>query len=382
MPDLVFTFSYVSWQAAAARGWFMPEDRLARALVSEPRIDRLLVSDLVRSLPAKLARDAVARARGGGVPFPSEPSRRLLQPVRLRRDYPTSIAGVERACARYDRQLERAARQMGLREPAVITGNPLMAGFGAFKWAGPVTFFAHDDWLAYPLHRQWWPAYEESFARLRATERRVCAVSSAAMARIDPAGPAVVVPNGIDPQEWSGPPASAPGWAGELRRPLLAYVGSLDERIDVAALAALACELPEATLLLVGPLLDPDHLAPLRELGNVEIRDPLGRSAVAALIRSADVGLIPHVSSPLTRAMSPLKLYEYLAGGLPVVAADLPPVHGVDAGVRLVEPGGDYAVAVREALQTGPAPEQQREAFIEANSWSRRIEQLLDLALA
>jgi teichuronic acid biosynthesis glycosyltransferase TuaH len=382
MQDLVFTFSYVSWQAAAARGWFATEDRLARALVSESRIDRLLVSDLVRSLPAKLARDAVARARGSAVPFSSDASRRLMRPTRLRRDYPTSISGVERACARYDRQLERAARAMGLREPAVITVNPLMAGFATFRWAGPVTFFAHDDWLAYPLHRRWWPAYAESFARVRASGRRVSAVSEAAMERIDPSGPAAVIPNGIDPQEWRGPCAPAPDWARGLGRPLLLYVGSLDERIDVAAVAALAGGLPEATLLLVGPLLDPDHLAPLSEFGNVEFREPLDRSAVAALIRSADVGLIPHVSSPLTRAMSPLKLYEYLAGGLPVVAADLPPVRGVGAGVQLVNPGGDYAPPVRRALQEGHAPEARREAFIASNSWETRIEQVLDLALA
>jgi teichuronic acid biosynthesis glycosyltransferase TuaH len=382
MQDLVFTFSYVSWEAAAARGWFATEDRLARALVSEPRVDRLLVSDLVRSLPAKFARDALARARGTSVPFPSDSSRRLMRPTRLRRDYPTSIAGAERACARFDRQLERAAGAMGLREPAVITVNPLMAGFGAFRWAGPVTFFAHDDWLAYSLHRRWWPAYAESFARLRSSGRRVCAVSDGAMERIDPSGPAVVIPNGIDPQEWSGPSAPAPDWAGKLGRPLLVYVGSLDQRIDVPALVALAGELPEATLLLVGPLLDPSHLAPLRELGNVEFREPLGRSAVAALIRSADVGLIPHVSSPLTRAMSPLKLYEYLAGGLPVVAADLPPVRGVSAGVQLVGPGGDYAPAVRTALREGHAPEARREEFIASNSWEGRIELVLDLALA
>ncbi len=382
MSDLVFTFSYVSWQAASDRGWFMPEDRLARALVSEARIERLLVSDLMRSLPAKLARDLSTRARGERAAFPSSPARRLLQPVRLRRDYPTSVAGVESACASYDRRLERAAREMGMTEPAVITGNPLMAGFAPFEWARSVTFYAHDDWLAYPLHRRWWPVYEESFARVRAAERRVCAVSSAAMERINPAGPAVVIPNGIDPVEWVGPPGAAPSWAADLTKPVLLYVGSLDERIDVPALVSLAREMPQATLLLVGPLLDGEHLQPLRALENVEIREPIGRDSVAALIRSADVGLIPHVSSPLTRAMSPLKLYEYLAGGLPVAAADLPPVHGVGAGVQLVEPGGDYAPAVREALRSGRASEEQREAFITSNSWSRRIEQILDLALA
>jgi teichuronic acid biosynthesis glycosyltransferase TuaH len=380
--DVVFTYSYVSWQAAAERGWFMPEDRLAKALVSHERVGRLLISDLMRSLPAKLLRDGLVALRGNRHPFPRSASRQLLRPVRLRREYPTSIDGVRRACAAYDRALERRARQMGMREPALITTNPLMAGFAELAWAGAVTYFAHDDWLAYPLHERWWPAYEESFAQVRARGRRVCAVSQAALERIAPSGSTAVIPNGLDPAEWEGPAQAAPSWVAQSRRPLLLYVGSLDSRLDVGALARLARELPQAEIALVGPLLDGDHLAPLREHANVRIHPPVPRDLLTGLIRAADVGLVAHVDSPLTRAMSPLKLYEYLAGGLPVVATDLQPMRGVDRGVALVSSGGDYAQGVRQALQRGRAPEEARTAFIAAHSWASRQEALLDLALA
>jgi teichuronic acid biosynthesis glycosyltransferase TuaH len=380
--ELVFTFSYVSWQAAAARGWFMPEDRLARALVSDDRLERVLIADLMRSLPAKLLRDAAASLRGVAHPFPERDGVRLARPVRLRRDYPASAPAAARACARYERALHRHALAMGMHRPAVITANPLLAGFGRFEWAGPVTFFATDDWLAYPPHRRWWPAYEESFRLVRARGRRVCAVTPAALERIDPSGPALVVPNGLDPQEWDGPAAEPAAWAQQARRALLLYVGSLDSRLDVPALGRLAAAMPEATIALVGPLLDAAHLAPLAALANVSIHPAVGREQVAALIRCADAGLIPHVSSELTRAMSPLKLYEYLAGGLPVIAADLGPVRDVSDAVTLVAPGGDYASAARVALARGRSAEPERAAFLRANSWRARQEMLLDLALA
>jgi teichuronic acid biosynthesis glycosyltransferase TuaH len=380
--DIVFTYSYVSWQAAAERGWFMPEDRLAKALVSHDRVGRLLVADLMRSMPAKLLREAAAAATGRRFPFPSSASRQHMRPVRLRREYPTSIAGVRRACAAYDRALQRRARRMGMREPALITANPLMAGFAEFAWAGPVTYFAHDDWLSYAPHERWWPAYEQSFAQLSARGRRVCAVSVAALQRIGATGPSAVVPNGLDPEEWSGPAPAAPPWAAQAARPLLVYVGSLDSRLDVGALLALARELPAAEIALVGPLLDGEHLAPLRDAPNVSVHPPIGRDQVRGLIRSADVGLIPHVSSPLTRAMSPLKLYEYLAGGLPVVATDLQPMREVDQHVALVDAGGDYAGAVRGALARGRTEEFAREAFIAEHAWVSRQDALLDLALA
>jgi glycosyltransferase involved in cell wall biosynthesis len=401
--DVVFCFSYLSWQAAADRGWFGTEDRLARGLLTHERVDCLVVCDLARSWPARLLRDVQVGVTGREATFPAGERARLLRPTRLRREYPTSLGGARRACAALDRALERAARDMGLHEPAVIVAHPLLAGLADFAWAGPVTFYATDDWLAYEPHRRWWPVYEESFSLLRARSRRVAAVSAAALQRLAPTGPRAVVPNGIDPAEWRGapgtppaewrgapgtPPAEwrgapgTPAWARELRRPLLLYTGTLDERLDVPALLQIARALPQASVVLVGPLLAPEHLAPLRAAANVTIRPPLARPELLALVRAADLGLLAHRQLPLTRAMSPLKLYEYLAAGLPVVATDLPPVRGVHPSVELVAPGGDYPGAVRAALARGRASEAERLAFIERSSWGARHDALLDLALA
>ncbi len=380
--DVVFTFSFVTWQAAARRGWFMPEDRLAKALVSHPRVRRVLVCEQMRSLPIKFARDLLTPAHER-VDFPKGERAGLVQPVRLRRRDPTSLGGVRRMAAAYDRVLARAVARGGLREPAVITAHPLLAGFAECAWARAVTYYAIDDWGAHPSLRRWWPAYRESFAAVRVRRRRVAAVSRTLLERLAPTGPGIVIPNGLLTSEWIGDP-TPPAWQRDLLRPLLLYVGTLDSRLDVPALVAIARARPEATVVLVGALVDAVHLAPLRAEPNIEIRSQLSRAAVTGLIRVADVGLIPHVRSPLTEAMSPLKLYEYLAGGLPVVAVDLPPLRGVDPRVLLVAGGaGDgYQAAVDAALALGPAPENERLTFVQTNSWDSRHERLLDLALA
>jgi hypothetical protein len=79
--------------------------------------------------------------------------------------------------------------------------------------------------------------------------------------------------------------------------------------------------------------------------------------------------------------MSPLKLYEYLAGGRPVAATDLRPVRGVHPRVELVATGDSFADAVGRALSGGPMPEAERAAFIGANSWPNRVEAMLSAAL-
>ena len=68
----------------------------------------------------------------------------------------------------------------------------------------------------------------------------------------------------------------------------------------------------------------PRALRDVRQLANVTIAPTVGRDELTALVAAADVGLIPHVRGEQTMAMSPLKLFEYLAAGLPVASIDLP----------------------------------------------------------
>ena len=63
--------------------------------------------------------------------------------------------------------------------------------------------------------------------------------------------------------------------------------------------------------------------------------------------------------------MSPLKLYEYLAAGMPVLSVDLPPVRGISDRVLLVDAVADFVDVIDAAIDVGPAPEDERVAFVE-----------------
>jgi teichuronic acid biosynthesis glycosyltransferase TuaH len=131
---------------------------------------------------------------------------------------------------------------------------------------------------------------------------------------------------------------------------------------------------------LLGPVVNRAAVDSLRRHSNVLIQPPVGRAEVASVIHAADVCIMPHRLNRLTMAMSPLKLYEYLAGGRPVAASDLPPVRAVDRRIVLVPEGHSFADGVEEALARGPLTEEDRLAFIDANSWSRRHQQILRVA--
>ena len=372
----IYTFDDMTWAAAQRRGMCFPQDQLVLAMLRDPGLERLLICDRPRSAPVKWVKDLVERPAR----FGASERARLWQPLRMRRQDPSGIAALRRAYARYDERLRRVAERAGLERPAVITSQPLLAGLAELEWAGPVTLYASDDLAAHRDYQRWWDGLREAYRQVGVRGRRVCAVSKAILERIEPRGPAAVVPNGVDPRLWVEP-GRPPSWFGELPGPRFLYVGTLDDRLDVAALREVAHAWPKASVVLVGPLADRPHLGSLLAEPNVTLYGAVSREEVAALARAADACLVPHRRTPLTEAMSPLKLYEYLASGTPTVATDLEPVRRVDGPVLRVPPGGDFAAGLRLALAAGPTGEADRRRFIAANSWSARTAEVLALAL-
>ena len=374
--DVVFTFSYETWDDAVHRGMMRPPDRLAAALLADPELRRVIVANPFRWLPSLVARRVLHR----DAPFPSDPHARLVQPWRLRdRIDPVDLGALEARYRAYGKALGRAAGADGMRGPVVLTTNPLVAGLAGIDWAERVVYFGRDDWLSYPGRSAFWPAYAEAYARMARDGIPVAAVSQQIVDRIGPTGPHAVVPNGVEVGEWTGPAPEPPGWFASIQGPRAVYVGTIDDRLDVAGVARLATERPQVSFVLVGPIPDPELVAPLAPLENVVVHPGVGRRELVAVLRNAQAALVAHRVTALTEAMSPLKAYEYLAAGVPVLSVDLPPMRGIDDRVILSPDVAGSAAQLDATLALGRASEADRLRFVQSNSWASRHKAVFDL---
>ncbi|MCR2763298.1 glycosyltransferase [Microbacterium sp. zg.B48] len=373
--DFVFTFSYESYADARKRGMMRPPDRLVSTLIDSPEVRRLLIADPYRSWLTNWGRSVIDfrhRAR-------ETEKVRHVSPLRTARADPTQIDEIADVYLGYERAVLRAAAAAALVEPSFVTANPLVAGFSRLEWTGGALYYARDDWLSSPGRRRYWPAYQEAYRRIAESGRAVAAVSQEIIDRIGPRGPHAVVPNGIEPREWSGPVPSAPAWFARIPGPRAVYVGTLDSRLDIAGLTLLARARPDLHIVLIGPAPSPSYIASLKGLPNVHIRGEVGRREVIGVLRNSELTLLAHRRTPLTEAMSPLKVYEYLAAGKPVLATDLRPVRGFGERVHLTDTVSDFIDVIDSALAQGTLAETERRAFVTENAWSSRHKEILTL---
>lgn len=167
--------------------------------------------------------------------------------------------------------------------------------------------------------------------------------------------------------------------------PRLVFLGAVSgTKLDLELLLALARAHREWQVVLVGPvgLGDPEtDVSALQREPNVHLLGPRRQAQLPEVLRGADVGLIPYRRSELTRSVFPMKVYEYLAAGVPVVSTSLPSLEGVAGVLRADEPEAFAAAVAAGLADRGPTGDAARSALAEGRSWEARLDEL-DAAIA
>ena len=200
------------------------------------------------------------------------------------------------------------------------------------------------------------------------------------------------VPNAVDFESFAAvarqrPPLPA-DMAG-LPTPIVGYVGAINEKLDYDLLFQVAESLRQGSLILVGPVdlrLDFAGLNKLQSLPNVRLLGLKPVAEVPLYVHACQVCLMPYKLNEWTAHINPLKLFEYLAEGKPVVSTAIPAVHGYERVIRVASDAASFCRQVRLALQErDEGRTEQRMALAAQNTWDDRVEkisQLIHLTLA
>ncbi len=182
--------------------------------------------------------------------------------------------------------------------------------------------------------------------------------------------PVVVIANGADVRHFAGKTTAPPDLTG-IPRPRILYVGAIEEWFDPTIVKTIAEALPDVSIILIGrATID---LKPLLAYSNIHYLGPRPYDQVAAYCQASDVGIIPFKQNRLVDSVCPIKMFEYMAAGLPVVATSWRELRLFNSPVRLVEKKEGWPMEIRAALTAADDPSRYR-AYAEQNSWEARVD--------
>ncbi len=142
---------------------------------------------------------------------------------------------------------------------------------------------------------------------------------------------------------------SAPGGQKQNSRPVIGYYGAIADWFDSELVAELAERRPDWDFVLVGSTFSAD-IKRLAKLPNVSLPGEKHYAEIPDWVRKFDVIIIPFKRTPLTESTNPVKAYEILAAGKPIVSVPIPEMRALSRFVRLASDAKEFEQEVSAAL--------------------------------
>jgi glycosyltransferase involved in cell wall biosynthesis len=186
------------------------------------------------------------------------------------------------------------------------------------------------------------------------------------------------VPNGVSFNHFFRP-RSQPNEYQHISRPIAVYVGAMDVWFDWKLMNLLVERLPDVSFVLIGP--DDRAKKLLKPARNLWVLGSRPYDDLPAYLQHANVGLIPFDvanQQTLVRTIHPLKLYEYLASGLPVVAIEWQELESLNSPATLTRSSEEFIAAIRKVIEL-PPPKSLLQPYAADKDWSQTVQKLLEL---
>lgn len=185
-------------------------------------------------------------------------------------------------------------------------------------------------------------------------------------------------PNGVDFKHFEADKYSIPEEYKKIDKPIVVYAGSFDFWFDYDLINELALSLPDVAFVLIGPNEKYHHK--FLEASNLYLLGPIPHKIIPKFLIHADLGIIPFnvIDYPdLVNSINPIKLYEYMASGLPVIATKWDELVSIQSPAILCSTLGEFINNIQVLLKK----KQEKniyQSFAAMFDWGVLYEQLIE----
>lgn len=190
-------------------------------------------------------------------------------------------------------------------------------------------------------------------------------------------------PNVVDWEHFSQAfnPGPDPDDLKDIPHPRLGYIGVLsDFKVDFELLLNIATENPDWHIVLIGEEREGQHNATvqiLKEMQNVHFLGYKKYEVLPNYMRGLDVGLLPTLINQYTDSMFPMKYFEYIATGLPVVATKIKSLSMNNVGIQKAASNKSFNECIKDSIFIEKLSRISSKDAIGVHTWGERLRNML-----
>jgi teichuronic acid biosynthesis glycosyltransferase TuaH len=166
-----------------------------------------------------------------------------------------------------------------------------------------------------------------------------------------------------------------------IKKPIIGYFGAIERRIDYDMMQELFAANRDKSFVMVGPIdryyiKEEEYKAP-----NLYLTGPVPYDELPAVLKGFDVAIIPFKKDEVSSDIFPLKLFEYLGSGRPIVSTDFNPdlKDFTFETVPYCSNTEEFSAAIKVAMNDNKTLQKRRLEVAADNTWEHRIIEIKDL---
>jgi glycosyltransferase involved in cell wall biosynthesis len=179
------------------------------------------------------------------------------------------------------------------------------------------------------------------------------------------------------------PATQLPSDLDSIPRPIIGFIGAISAyKIDFALLKYIAEQHPDWSVVLIGKAGEGEpgtDIKSLLAIKNLHFIGPRKYADLPRYLKAFSVAILPSVLNEYTRGMFPMKFFEYLGAGIPVVATDLHALQAYAEYVYLAKDAASFVAGVDAALRGQCASLQSRLEIAREQTYERRTGKMLEI---
>jgi glycosyltransferase involved in cell wall biosynthesis len=276
--------------------------------------------------------------------------------------------------------VRRICRKLGFHDPITWTFVPSSAGVAGSLGEKALIYHCVDEYSEFSgMNKEALLALERSLI-----ERSDCVIVSSDILygtkrTLNPH--THLVTHGVDVAHFRqacDPTTTLPDDVRALPKPVIGFFGLIADWVDLDLIRFIADSRPNWNIVLIGK--STTDLDPVRGAANVHVLGQQPYSSLPAYAKGFDVAILPFVVNDLTRAANPLKLREYLAAGLPVVASAIPEAEKLSAVLKIGRNRKNFLDQIQKIIDSGrTGPQMAISRQMDSESWDAKVEQMCRL---
>ncbi|OGY94656.1 MAG: hypothetical protein A2406_02420 [Candidatus Komeilibacteria bacterium RIFOXYC1_FULL_37_11] len=243
-------------------------------------------------------------------------------------------------------------------------------------------FEAVDNWLLHSSYSKYTDKLKIAYEKIKNETDLIFVVSKNLTNFFDDQPNVYWIPNGVDNKHYNKKFSLINRDISDIPKPIIGYIGVVQEKVDFKLLEYIADNNLDKSLVIIGPVWTEQEKAKeeLSQKKNVFFLGYKKYNEAPQYIQQFNVGIIPHKTAGFSATTNPMKMYEYLSCGKPVVATSNIGTENVADMISVAKDYESFNKAINEALEKDNTDAQEkRKEFVKKFSWFNTVSKMLDL---